>query len=451
MNDVAFQRPSAGLSGSQIGTEWCPLVTHVAMLWLFVTLPLLTVKLLSLPHNLILVDLWIAAAMAIFWLSFAAGRQTIMLTPYLIPMWLILVGSVISTFASPSASRSLIVLIKEVYLFAWFLTMTMMLSRLSPRKLRLVMLVWLATVILHGALIIAQFLSPDLWRFVSHLGNQPVAHDQYRPSGLFITPKAGNANKAAFFQLMGFVPLVLTSRSNAISLLLAAILSCSILATGSMGATIALSVGVVVGVTTILVLSQNALLLLRVLTKVAAAAAIVVAVLFSSLDESNQSHLKGIIFNRAEKSSGGRFALWQRGLGVLVRRDGPLIAGVGPENFRVVDGKGNQLHNDLLAFVVERGLIGGVGLVLLGGVALSRSLWLLRMPGTLGERLGVRSIVFLASMVTIAFESLTHQVFHSRELWLVLAAQEAFVNHSRYLHVPSLPPGHSRRKQEAER
>jgi O-antigen ligase len=106
-----------------------------------------------------------------------------------------------------------------------------------------------------------------------------------------------------------------------------------------------------------------------------------------------------------------------------------LIAGVGPENFRVVDGRGNQLHNDLLAFVVERGLIGAAGLVLLGGVAFARALSLLQLSGGQDNPSRARSVVFIAAMVTITAESLTHQVFHSRELWLVLAVQEAYVMH----------------------
>ncbi len=318
--------------------------------------------------------------------------------------------------------------------------MTVMLSRLSHRHIRLVLVVWMLTAVLHGALIIGEFLSDDLWRFVSNLGNQPVVHDNYRPAGFLITPFAGNANKAALFQLMGFVPLVLIGRSTAITLSLAAVLFCSILATGSMGATIALGLGVVVGITTVTILSRNVLLVLRSLMQVLAALLIAAALVYCSLNEANQNHLEGIIFDRAEKSSGGRFDLWQRGLGVLVQRDDPLIAGVGPENFRVVDGRGNQLHNDLLAFIVERGMLGAIGLVMLGGIAFWRAASLLRPQGPIGEWLGLRSVIFLATMFTIAFESLTHQVFHSRELWLVLATQEAFINKSRYWQATSEEP-----------
>ena len=117
-------------------------------------------------------------------------------------------------------------------------------------------------------------------------------------------------------------------------------------------------------------------------------------------------------------------------MGVAFAHDEPLIAGVGPENFREVDGRGNQLHNDLLAFLVERGLLGGFGLVMLGALAFWRSIALLRISGPFGEQVGLRSIVFLATMVSVLVESLTHQVFHSRELWLVLATQEAFVYQS---------------------
>jgi O-antigen ligase len=101
--------------------------------------------------------------------------------------------------------------------------------------------------------------------------------------------------------------------------------------------------------------------------------------------------------------------------------------GVGPENFRVVDAaqNDNQLHNDTLAFLVERGLLGLFGLGLFAGITLLKALQILNIyrkhPGR--ARWGV--VVFLAALAATFVESLTHQVFHTRELWLVLAFQEA--------------------------
>ncbi len=412
-------------SGHSEANLWRP-TTDVPTLWLLGMLILMPVKFITFPHNMDLVDFWIVAALCVFWSSFVLGRQSLILNPYLVALWFIVVGSLASTFAATDLSGSLIVLLKELYLFVWFLTITVLLTRLNAQNMRLVMLAWLATVMLHGILILAQFSSPDLWRYVSGLGGKSVDSDFFRPSGLFISEKAGNANKAAFFQLLGFVPLVLTSRSKRFATFLGIVLFASILATGSMGATTAFTTGLIVAVAAVVAVGKDVALVSKTLLQLIIAGSILGALLIFFFNENYQSHFEGIIVGRAEKSSGGRFDLWQRGLGVLLDHDATLIAGIGPENFRVVDGKGNQLHNDLLAFLVERGLLGGMGLVVLAGIAISRAAHLLRTYGTSPAGGGLRLAVFLATMVAIVVESLTHQVFHAREMWLVLAVQEAF-------------------------
>ena len=137
-----------------------------------------------------------------------------------------------------------------------------------------------------------------------------------------------------------------------------------------------------------------------------------------------QHHFESIFFGRAERSSGGRFDLWQRGTNVLLDRDVPIL-GIGLENFREVDGRDKQLHNDFLAFVVERGFLGALGLVLLGMKAVIRALNMLFVYHKYPERVQLNVIVFLIALVATLVESLTHQIFHDRQLWLVLAVQEA--------------------------
>jgi len=408
--------------------------TDFTTLWLLGMLVLLPVKFMTFPYHMNLVDFWIVPALLIFWLSFVLGRQSIIVNPYFAAIWLIVVGSLVSTFAARNVSGSLVVLLKEVYLFTLFVTLIVMLSRLSARNMRLVMLAWLTMVMIHGILILGQFSSPDLWRFCSRFGGTTVDVDHYRPSGLyfrpsglFISEKAGDANKAAFYQLLGFVPLVLTSRSKRIATILGIVLFSSILATGSMGATIAFTTGLIVAVVAIIAVGKNLVLVKKILLPLIIASSFLGALLMFVFNHNDQSHLEDILVGRAEKSSGGRFALWQRGFDVLLDHDVTFITGIGPENFREVDGKGNQLHNDLLAFVVERGLLGGMGLVALGGIAVCRATYMFRIYGTYLQGGGLKLIVFFATMIAILVESLTHQVFHARELWLFLALQEAFL------------------------
>jgi O-antigen ligase len=137
-------------------------------------------------------------------------------------------------------------------------------------------------------------------------------------------------------------------------------------------------------------------------------------------------HFERIIIGRFERSSEGRFDLWQRGIDVLLGHNA-ILWGVGPGNFRVVDAAqtDNQLHNDTLAFLVERGLLGLTGLALFAGIAMSNAVRIINGFRNDSKRARLGVVVFLALLASTIVESLTHQVFHTRELWLVLALEEA--------------------------
>jgi len=106
-----------------------------------------------------------------------------------------------------------------------------------------------------------------------------------------------------------------------------------------------------------------------------------------------------------------------------------FLWGVGPENFRVVDPeiRNNQLHNDFIAFLVERGLLGALGLLLFATIAVSRAAYMVLICNKYPDRSQLAAVVFLGAIIAATVESLTHQVFHFRELWLVLAFQEALL------------------------
>ena len=79
--------------------------------------------------------------------------------------------------------------------------------------------------------------------------------------------------------------------------------------------------------------------------------------------------------------------------------------------------------------LVERGVLGVLGLVMLSGVAVIRAVYLIKMGCNHGQDTGLSSVVFLSAFAAVLAVSLTHQVFHAREIWLVLAAQEALLAH----------------------
>ena len=75
-------------------------------------------------------------------------------------------------------------------------------------------------------------------------------------------------------------------------------------------------------------------------------------------------------------------------------------------------------HNDLFATIVERGVIGVVGLALLIGSLIRMSAWLVSrrlLPAFAG---GIREPAYLVGgLVTVAIGSLSHEVLHFRHVW----------------------------------
>lgn len=411
------------IDSSQAGQS--TLLKRFTMIWLAGILILLPMDFAKLPFNLMMVDCWVFIGLPIFWLSFVRGKHIISLS-YAVPMWLIFFASFLSTFAAPAPMSSLIVIMKEVYVYIWFITLAAVLCTLTATEFRRILIVWTVMVFLHGLVIIAQFVSPAFWHFTISFGEKARDYAIYRPTGLFLN---ANANWAAFYQLLGFVPLMLVSPSRKVGMILGLLLLPTMLATGSMGATLAFTVGLTVAVTA-MILSGQLALVIKTLAQLAFTV-LIFGVVFGFIISQNQQyrdHLEGIFFGRAERSSEGRLYLWQRGIQAY-HDNNVFLWGVGPENFREVDPtkRDNQLHNDFLAFSVERGFLGSVGLALFAIVAASRGALLVRIAIKYPDRESIVVVVFLAAIATAMIESLTHQMFHFRELWIILAFQEAML------------------------
>ena len=94
--------------------------SYLIVFWLAGVVLFLPVKILNLPSNFELADIWTLAGMPVMLYVYSLRRPHKISLTYAIPMWFVLISSFISAFASPAPSRSIIVILKEVYLFVWF-------------------------------------------------------------------------------------------------------------------------------------------------------------------------------------------------------------------------------------------------------------------------------------------------------------------------------------------
>jgi O-antigen ligase len=142
--------------------------------------------------------------------------------------------------------------------------------------------------------------------------------------------------------------------------------------------------------------------------------------------------------NRMDDSAEGRELIWQTGLETFL--DNPLGIGIGPAGFShyivILGGpfKGTarkELHSDYLSFLVERGILGFLALLMLLGTAallLWKSLALSRDPTRFLTTLSLTGMLIFTAM-----DGTTHEMLHYRHVWVLfglIAAQERIVRKS---------------------
>jgi len=372
---------------------------------------------LALPQNLASVDFWNLLFLPLCWLYLIYMRRPIRF-PYALGMWFILLGSFIGALFAWNPLASIIFIAKEVYLYVWFITLVAVFASLEPGLVRRILLVWLTVVVLHGILLVAEFVSPNFYGFMNTvLGSIGNVNYRYigRPPGLFENPVW-----AAFFEAMGFVPLLLGGLRRELSLLLGMVLLLGILATASLSTLSALLGAFAVGVLLLLLMGNHLKFLGWLATVVIFAAGLFYFTIRQYPDL--QARLEHLTTNRAEYTTDQRLDLWQGGSEALLSNKS--ILGVGPNNYRD-SFAGKTLHNDFLEFGVERGVIGLLGLVLLTGEAWNSAVKILLNQIKSGDTARPSGIIFLAMLFGVLLESIANQIFHFRAVWLALALLEA--------------------------
>jgi O-antigen ligase len=342
---------------------------------------------------------------------------------------LILAGSLIATVMGLSLSDSLLSLLIEGYLFLLFVCIANDL-RDDPNGLRVLLTVWAVTALLWAT----AFIGLHLEMLPGWLRELFFAE----PSGgrQRLTGAASNPNLTGSYLMTSCLVLLGSPwpRRLAPRLLAAGWLLYALYLTGSNGALLGVAVGMAVlalaaGVRSSRTTGERHGLVGTGLVAGGLLLAVVVAAGMPRIGLSEVQSLAdrgrgGVLrsnLGRLDRSVSGRLAIWSDAWDAAGSR---VVVGVGPGSApRIPLAAGTLrrgLHNDYLAFLIERGVVGLLGLLVLSAALLRWSARLLtgRLPDGRGgwwppAGLGAAVVASLAM-------SVSHESFHFRHLWVLL-------------------------------
>jgi O-antigen ligase len=379
------------------------------------------------PGNTAPVDVFAALFVAIVIGQAILSRRRRLITPMAGPLLLIAMVSSIAVVFSVAPSTGLLNLLIEAYLVTLLWTVCTELRR-RPDRMALITSVWVVAGCFWATLLVG-----TQWHFLpGGLQRLLVASD----SSARAAAAAHNPNLAASF-LVTSAFVVLASpwpRSRLIKGGVIAWLLTAVTLTGSNGALL----GIVAGGAFLVVMRivRRSSTVGRVLVGATAAIGVGVAIfaVAATAPTVNQSTADSLatssqgsgIFKhnlgRLNNSVNARVTLWSSAMSGGFSHSA-LGVGVGEAQTIQVDDKnlGKSLHNDVLAFLLERGIVGLAALILLVAVLVRMSFRLARV-GTVRINGQVWHMQGLAAAVVANLAiSLTHESYHFRHVWMLLA------------------------------
>jgi lipopolysaccharide/colanic/teichoic acid biosynthesis glycosyltransferase len=367
------------------------------------------------PGNSSPVDLLLIASMvtALVWLA-ATHRK--LRAPYVIPFLLFVAAGAASGLLSPLPSTALTSVAVDILLFAWCTIVVNVTS--GPRAMRYVLVAWSWSGIFWAALFVAAWaghltplegINPAEGNRLAFTFGDPNYASWYFDATIFVV-FASRAPSKRWLRLVGY-----------------GFLLWALVLTESNGGMLALGIGVVF------------LLMLRyyrrhgwagaiatLLIAGLAVGAFFTAVPLDSIRQwaltSNQALLVNSI-GRSGQSSGERDQLVQESLQLYQHGSGAL--GLGPMSTKQLLANwyypyANEAHDDWLAALSERGVLGLLALLLLAGCVVSRAGPVLRRPLSAPMAAAVPAPAgIVAGLLALGVNSFFEEVLHFRPLWLL--------------------------------
>lgn len=401
----------------------------------------------QMAYNMVPADFVIGILVVIGLASFWSSSARMQL-PLGISYLLVLAGGAVAVSQAFSPVDSLVVVLQDLYLFVWFLVVvnfvvhrgrgvaTSMAAVWTWTGLAIALLVWLTAL---------QFPGPTLHLF----GVETVDHFG-RAKGTFRDPNlAGNYLVVTLFVLWA-AP---RPRSTIVKLALTVPFVGAIYVTDSITALVTVAGGALVTLLVAFVTSRQ----------VAVAAALTgVAVMFvgvAMLPRSFEGLPSAVSENlgstdtfsdslgRTEVSATGRIERWEE---AFLRFGNQVLIGIGPGSTSpALEAMGSpfagELHNDYLAGFLERGVLGGVGVLAVFAIATA---WAFQCGFSHSLRDGGwRPSFLVGGMTAILASAMALETLHFRHIWLFFAllAGLAMTEPLRKLLPPSRAPVPQRR------
>ena len=354
--------------------------------------PLVSLQIVS---NATVFDLFNVAFISFFLAYFFINGK--LQIPLIIPIAVIMGGSLISMFNAQVPLKNSLALITDLYLFTFFIVLYNVIE--TKRELKIFILLFIVFAALQGCFMVGDFL----------------VNATKRSIGTFLNPNMASSYLGLSFFLL-FQPYVKVNKY--LSSLFGFFILGGMLATKSFAGLIGFFI---VTLTVMIVYWYRE----RTFNIIKLGTVILIITLVSLVIYPTVAKMPSLS-SRFSRSFDVRIITWKTGLDTFIKN--PIGSGIGPAGFKEVGPEVElttselikiELHSDWLSFLVERGLIGFLGIVLLFCAIAKMLLQTTKTSNSSREKLWITG---LSGMFIFALSfSFTHEILHFRHVWCAFA------------------------------
>jgi len=390
-----------------------------------VTVALLPILVPAGPGNTAIADVTMAASLllALMWVS---RERLAVALPYAAGVCLMVIGGALAAVVTGAPLTTGLVLIQDLFLLMWAATLA--LGRYDPAVIAAATVTWCRTAVVYSCVAVISYI----------VGFTPLSGvtgaDGVRASYTFADP-----NLAGNYLVMSLFLMVACQRPRARSTrrLSYAVVLLAMGFTGSNGAMLTLLIGLVLCVAVSRYRNRGVLAGVMSMTVAAAVAALlmVFALPHVDFDRIRAEAAAGVpllrdSFGRSGNSTSERETILSEGADLFLHGN---AVGLGPGRTKATFEATQapyvkEAHNDYLATLLERGLIGALGLMVLA-ISIGARCWRLldgELPHELRE-LVPRFWMLIVIAPVMAVAGGFYEVLHFRHLWTWLGIVAALV------------------------